>query len=97
MKIFILMFVGLMAWVGCARVQVRAPKDPIKLDISMRLDVYQHVEKDIDAIENIVSGSGDQGFLDVFVKEAYAADELSPEVEQAALRRRDRRAGLTVS
>lgn len=94
MKIFILLLVGLLSWLGCARVQVQAPKDPIKLDISMRLDVYQHVEKDIDDIESIVSGSGDQGFLNIFVKEAYAAEGLSPEVEQAALRRRDRRPAL---
>ena len=35
---------------GCARVRVEAPKEAIKVDISMRLDVYQHVQKDIDEI-----------------------------------------------
>jgi len=87
--------------VGCARVRVEAPKDPIKLDISMRLDIYQHVAKDIDAIEDIVSGNspapikGKQGsMLDFFVGDAYAQEVLSPEVEQAAYNRRDRKPQL---
>lgn len=86
------MLVGLVLTLGCARVRVEAPKDPIKVDISMRLDIYQHVEKDIDAIEDIVSGGkakGGQSMLNYFVSEAYAQD-LSPEVEAAAIRRRDR-------
>ena len=99
-KIFIALIV-LVAFFGCARVRVEAPKDPIKLDISMRLDIYQHVAKDIDAIEDIVSGNekkpsaGKQGtWLEAFVKDAYAQDSLSPEVEQAAYSRRDRKPQL---
>lgn len=86
---------------GCARVRVEAPKDPIKVDISMRLDVYQHVAKDINDIESIVSGtspasgkSDKQSLLSGFVGIAYAQEALGPEVEQAALRRRDRRPDL---
>lgn len=94
MKIKTVFLLTLIFGLGCAHVQVEAPKDPIKVDISMRLDIYQHVEKDIDEIENIVSGSDDQGLLNLFVTEAYAADGLSPEIEQAALRRRDRRSEL---
>ena len=83
---------------GCARVRVEAPEKPIKVDISMRLDIYQHIEKDINAIEDIVSGpkentkagKDNQSFLSPFVSLAYAQD-LSPEVEQAAYRRKDRR------
>jgi len=100
-KIFIVL-ITLVAFLGCARVRVEAPKDPIKLDISMRLDIYQHVAKDIDAIEDIVSGNenkpavGKQGtWLDVFVKDAYAQESLSPEVEKAAYGRRDRKPQLT--
>jgi uncharacterized protein YdbL (DUF1318 family) len=88
---------------GCARVRVEAPEKPIKVDISMRLDIYQHIEKDIDAIEGIVSGSKEkatagkdnQSFLGGFVAAAYAQDTLDPEVEAAAYRRRDRRDALT--
>ena len=97
MKILILVLAGLVVSTGCARVQVQAPNEPIKLDISMRLDVYQHVEQDIDAIENIVSGSSGepqskvyQNIFDFFVTDAYAVEGLSPEVEQAALRRKGR-------
>ena len=99
-KIFIVS-IALVAFFGCARVRVEAPKDPIKLDISMRLDIYQHVAKDIDAIEDIVSGKektapvGKQGsMLDIFVKNVYAEDSLGPEVEKAAYGRRDRRPQL---
>ncbi|OGX19083.1 MAG: hypothetical protein A3K83_02890 [Omnitrophica WOR_2 bacterium RBG_13_44_8b] len=98
--LFFLLSIAFM--LGCARVRVEAPKDPIKVDISMRLDIYQHVAKDIDEIENIVSGSKDKpqskngsSLLGYFVTFAYAQDSgLSPEVEQAALRRKDRRTEL---
>ena len=98
---FILSLIAVFS-MGCARVRVEAPKDPIKLDISMRLDIYQHVEKDINAIEDIVSGTKDnikpadnQTFLqEFFISNAYAQDGLSPEVEQAALRRKDRHSEL---
>ncbi|MBN1793950.1 MAG: DUF1318 domain-containing protein [Candidatus Omnitrophica bacterium] len=98
MKRFLVIVVcAVLFYFGCARVQVEAPKEPIKVDISMRLDIYQHVIQDIDAIENLVSGDpaktgpgDDSSFLPLFVKSAYAQDELSQEVEQAALRRRER-------
>lgn len=101
MKIFYILIAVLVLSAGCARIRVEAPKEPIKLDISMRLDIYQHVAKDIDAIENIVSGNkkkptgGKQGsWLGVFVKDAYAQESFGPEVEQAAYNRRDRKAQL---
>ncbi len=86
---------------ACARVSVEAPKEPIKVDISMRLDVYQHVAKDIDEIEGIVSGTKekpktkDNESKAEFINIAYAQEGLSPEVERAALRRRDRRSELS--
>ena len=101
MKILILLLTSVIVVAGCARVLVQAPKEPIRVDISMRLDIYQHIEKDIDEIENIVSGSSEKpqskanpNKLNFFVKEAYADEGLSPQVEQAALRRRDRRSQL---
>ncbi|HNX80623.1 MAG TPA: DUF1318 domain-containing protein [Candidatus Omnitrophota bacterium] len=85
---------------GCARVKVEAPKDPIKVDVSMRLDIYQHVAKDIDAIENIVTGTqnkpapaDNRSCLSVFIATAYA-QSLDQDVEAAALRRRDRLSNL---
>ncbi|MDD5238143.1 MAG: DUF1318 domain-containing protein [Candidatus Omnitrophica bacterium] len=100
MRSAILILITLFFILGCARIKVEAPADPIKVDISMRLDVYQHVQKDIDAIESIVSGDkkeikspdDKQGFLGYFNSYAFAQEEegLNPEVEQAALRRRNR-------
>lgn len=94
--------IGILLVLGCARVKVEAPKDPIKVDISMRLDIYQHVEKDIDTIEDMVSGtkgkaaaSDKQSLLESFLGIAYAQEPLSPEVEQAALRRKDRHEALS--
>ncbi len=94
----ILIFVFcILNFVGCARVRIEAPKEPIKVDISMRLDIYQHIQKDIDTIENIVSGSKEktkskdnQSLLNYFILSAYAQEGLSQEVEQAALRRKER-------
>ncbi|MFA5320684.1 MAG: DUF1318 domain-containing protein [Candidatus Omnitrophota bacterium] len=89
---------------GCARLRVEAPKDPIKVDISMRLDIYQHLEKAIDKIEDMVSpnadqapsAAGKQSFLDVLLpKQAYAADAASdPEIDTAVSRRKGRLAEI---
>jgi uncharacterized protein YdbL (DUF1318 family) len=95
MKKYFIVLAAIIFVFGCARLSVQGSKEPIKLDISMRLDIYQHVEKDIDAIEGIVSGGGSvpvekQSFLGLFVPNAYAEAGLNPEVEQAALRRKSR-------
>jgi uncharacterized protein YdbL (DUF1318 family) len=99
MTVFV--FLAVLLYFGCAKVQIQAPKEPIKVDISMRLDIYQHVQKDIDAIEDLVSGAakpqpprGNGSSLFSYIKEAHAQEGLSPEVEQSALRRRDRREQL---
>ena len=89
--------------VGCASVEVKAPKEPIKMDIAMRLDVYQHVVKDVDDIEDLVEGHAPAkgstvvSSLQNFVLGTAYADEggLGAEATQAAYRRRDRRAELT--
>ena len=82
--------------VGCVSIQVKPPKDPIKVDLTMRLDVYQHVEKDINAIEDMVSGPdkpvGKQSWLPSLVNEAYAEDGFGPDVEEAAAGRKARKA-----
>ncbi len=97
MKKFFLVLVAIIFCLGCAKVSVQGTKDPIKVDISMRLDVYQHVEKDIDAIEGIVTGAPEknkpddqQSLLGFVIGYAYAQEELSPEIQQAALRRKER-------
>lgn len=96
--LFLAVFLTVIFSLGCARVRVEAPEKPIKVDITMRLDIYQHVQKDIDAIEDIVSGgsaqektkkSGNSSWLGL-TGIAFAQEALNPEVEAAALRRRDR-------
>jgi uncharacterized protein YdbL (DUF1318 family) len=102
MRITLMLFLVVFLSLGCARVRVEAPEKPIKVDISMRLDIYQHIEKDINAIEDIVSGPKEnvktdkdkQSMLGFFIAMAYAED-LSPEVQQAAYRRKDRRDQLS--
>jgi uncharacterized protein YdbL (DUF1318 family) len=101
-KSLLLMLIAAAIGFGCARVNVGGAKDPIKVDIAMRLDIYQHVQKDIDSIENIVAGDKakadkkplNQSWLNFAETEAYAQDGLSPDVEQAALQRKDRRSSL---
>ena len=97
MKMIGLVILAIVVILGCARVRVEAPKEPIRVDITMRLDVYQHVQKDIDAIEGIVSGtqkptlpSDKQSLWEGFILNAYAQEGLAPEIEEAALRRKDR-------
>lgn len=103
-RLVLFLMLGVIFGLGCARVRVEAPKEPIKVDISMRLDIYQHIQKDIAAIENIVSGSkektksgNNQSLLNYFVRPLYAQEGLDPEVEQAAIRRRDRLSDLNNS
>ncbi len=93
MRIIVLFLV--LGLLGCARVKVEAPKEPIKVDISMRLDIYQHIQKDIDAIENIVSGHQEENNLKDnqsslhFLQPLYAQD-LDPQLEQSAINRKNR-------
>src|SRR3989338_2999357 len=101
-KEILFLLAGLILIFGCARVRVEVPKEPVKIDISMRLDIYQHVQKDIDDIESIVSGSKEKhkpkdnhSLRNFFIGSAYAQEGLSPEVEEAALRRKDRREELS--
>ena len=87
---------------GCTRIKLEGSKKPIKVDISMRLDVYQHLQKDINTIENIVSGpdkkhnnSGGQSLLNYILPYAYAGNEIPPKIKQAALRRKERLSELS--
>src|SRR5216684_1205923 len=101
MKNFLIFIAGVIAILGCARVNMVAPKEAIKLDVSMRLDVYQHVAKDIDNIEVMVSGSqkktvsqNHQSLLEYFIADAYAEDDLGPGVQAAVASRKNRRPEL---
>lgn len=99
--LYLIMAAAAASVVGCASLNVGGSKEPIKVDIAMRVDVYQHVQNDINAIEDMVSGSAGAdnakeklSFADMFMGTAYAEEGLSPEVQQAALRRKGRLGAL---
>lgn len=93
-----IIFLSLIFIMGCARVEVKAPKEPIKVDITMRLDIYQHIQRDIDKIEDMISGekknsgkSRNETKNGFFLKVAFAEEELfTDEMEEAISRRRER-------
>jgi uncharacterized protein YdbL (DUF1318 family) len=96
-RLYICVALSAVIALGCARLRVEAPKEPIKVDVSMRIDVYQHIQKDINTIEDIVSGSGgevsstgQQSMLDLFIVSAYAQEDLDAAIKEAALRRKGR-------
>lgn len=78
---------------GCARVNVETKK-PIKVDVTMRLDIYQHVTQDAQTIEDMVS-SKQSSFLILGIDEAYAQEEtgypakVKEAIENRKLRRDD--------
>ena len=76
-------FLALFFILGCARVNLTS-KEPIKLDVTMRLDIYQHVAKDANAIEDMIS-SPKTSWLDLGVQEAFAQEEGFPVDVQAAI------------
>ncbi|MBI4309096.1 MAG: DUF1318 domain-containing protein [Candidatus Omnitrophica bacterium] len=103
MNKYLILLAGLVLALGCARIRVEAPKEAIKLDVAMRLDIYQHVEKDIDQIENMISGQPEKpkpsakdnhSLLECFISTAHAQEGLGSEVEEAVMRRKDRRPEL---
>lgn len=75
---------------GCAKLTV-GTKDPIKVDINMRVDVYQHVVDQAESINDQIYGDdGNTKLNSIFnMNCAYAADDSS-QVSEAIQRRKDR-------
>ncbi len=91
LTVMISAFIGLFT-LSCASLNVQTKK-PIKVDINMRVDVYQHVVKDVESLESQVYGEPESKQLNALFSWGYAyAAEYSPEVTNA-LTRRKRRAG----
>lgn len=76
---------------SCARVDVQTSK-PIQLDINMRVDVYQHVVKEVDSIEDQIYGDDGNKVNRIFGFSncAYAADYNENELEEVVNRRKAR-------
>lgn len=86
MKVLVVLLVLML---GCARVKLETSK-PIKVDINLRVDVYQHVVKDVDTIADEIYGSQGKKMNAIFsLEEVYAAD-FSEEATQAISRRKER-------
>jgi len=76
---------------GCARVSVQTP-EPIKVDIKMRVDVYQHVVKEVESIEDQVYGPEEKNFNAIFgISKVYAA-QCEGCMSAAIARRKERAA-----
>ena len=84
-KVFIAF--GILTVISCARVSLRT-QEPIKVDINMRIDIYQHVVEDVESIEGqVYDKEAGESNLILTSGLAYAADS-SPEVDAAIERRR---------
>jgi uncharacterized protein YdbL (DUF1318 family) len=76
--------------IGCAKVNLQTSQ-PLKVDINMRVDVYQHVAADVASVQDQIYGSTEKQMNAIFfIDDAYAQAQ-SPEVAAAIERRKDRR------
>jgi hypothetical protein len=78
---------------GCARVSLESKK-PIKLDVTMRVDIYQHVTQDVQAIEDMISSPKKTSMFFWGIQEAYAQEGFPANVSQAIEQRKSRREEL---
>lgn len=78
---------------GCAKVNIATSK-PLKVDINMRVDVYQHVAKDVESIEDQIYGSSKKQINAISFIESVYAQEGSPELNSAIQARRARAATI---
>ena len=74
---------------GCARVSVQPP-EPIKVDINMRVDVYQHVVQDVESINDQIYGPENKELNSIFGLSVVYAQDLSNKASEAIARRKDR-------
>lgn len=82
----LIFFLFLVFLPGCARLRVET-KEPIRVDINMRLDVYQHVVEDVRSIEEQIYGNRKRKINYLFgASPVYAASQ----VEEAIKQRRQR-------
>jgi len=80
-------------FVGCAKVSVET-KEPIKVDINMRVDVYQHVVKDVESVNDEIYGTPEKNFNALFSLQSVYAAEWSSKAQEAISRRKSRAAKI---
>jgi len=84
---FILLAIAL---ISCAKVNLQTSQ-PLKVDINMRVDVYQHVAKDVESIQNQIYGSTPKQINAILLMNEAYAQEYSSDVTAAIERRKARR------
>ncbi|MEM7816651.1 MAG: DUF1318 domain-containing protein [Candidatus Aenigmatarchaeota archaeon] len=83
------LFIFILVILGCAKVSLQTSQ-PIKVDINMRVDVYQHVVKDVESIEDEIYSSKNKQFNFIFGLKTVYAQDYSFEVSSAIERRKQR-------
>ena len=78
-----------MAIFGCAKIKLETAK-PIKVDINMRVDVYQHVVKDVEAVEGQIYSNNIKQMNAIFTLQSVYAANYSSHIELAIQRRKMR-------
>ncbi|MCP4653691.1 MAG: YdbL family protein [Candidatus Omnitrophica bacterium] len=79
-KVFAVFF--LMIMIACAKVSVETTK-PIKVDINLRVDIYQHVQKDVDSIMDEIYSDQQSRLNSIFVLPCVYAADFSSQVNEA--------------
>jgi len=75
--------------VACAKVSVETKK-PIKVDVNMRVDIYQHVVEDVQSINDQIYGGNQPEFNSLFFIQSAYAQSVSSDIQAAISRRKDR-------
>jgi uncharacterized protein YdbL (DUF1318 family) len=75
---------------GCAKVNLQTSK-PIKVDISMRVDVYQHVAKDVESIQDQIYGKSEKQMNAILFLESVYAEDNSSQLNSAIEARKARK------
>ncbi len=90
MKSKIFYAVIFIAILGCAKVNLQTSQ-PLKVDINMRVDVYQHVAKDVESIQDQIYGSSQKQMNAIGLMEEVYADDSSASLNEAIENRKERK------
>ncbi|MDD4183234.1 MAG: DUF1318 domain-containing protein [Candidatus Omnitrophica bacterium] len=86
-KVFFIL--STVALISCAKVNLQTSQ-PLKVDINMRVDVYQHVAKDVESIQDQIYGSTPKQINAILLMNEAYAQEYSADVTAAIERRKTR-------
>jgi len=81
------------ALISCAKVNLQTSQ-PLKVDINMRVDVYQHVASDVESVQNQIYGSTQKQINAILLMNEAYAQEYSADVTAAIERRRVRKEAI---